>query len=470
MDDKIKILIVDDEPSILFALEELFNCENYEVKSSASGEEALKILEKEIIEIALIDYQLKGMNGIELLKRIKEKFNHIQVILVTAFGSENIAVTAIKNGAYDYVTKPFSNEELLNRVGHIKNSLLYRKSKSDSYYGYYFSSLMNSIIEKVKIAAPTNAPVLITGESGTGKELIARLCHEHSKKSGKFVSINCSALPASLIESELFGAEKGSYTGAYKTKIGLFETADNGTLFLDEIGDMNIELQAKLLRALQEGEILRIGGNDAVKINSRIIAATNKNIEEEVKNKKFREDLYYRLNVIRIEVPPLRKRKDEIKPMVKMFIDGFNQKYGKNILGLDKNTFNSMEHYPWPGNIRELKNKIEQAVILTNTEWINEKELMVETQDFASLHDAPQQQSSSQQNPLYRQVFSSLPKNLIKAKKIISKEFEKNYISFYLNENNWNVSKTARQIGLFRQDLHKKIKEFGIKKTGDLSE
>ena len=467
MDDKIKILIVDDEPSILFALEELFNCENYEVKSSGSGENALRVLDNETFDIALIDYQLKGMNGIELLKRIKEKFNHIQVILITAFGSEDIAVTAIKNGAYDYIAKPFNNEELLNRVGHIKNSLLDRRSKSDFNYGYYFSGLMNAIIEKVKIAAPTNAPILITGESGTGKELIARLCHEHSKKTGKFVSINCSALPASLIESELFGAEKGSYTGAFRTKIGLFEVADNGTLFLDEIGDMNIELQAKLLRALQEGELLRVGGNESIKINTRIIAATNKNIEEEVKNKKFREDLYYRLNVIRIEVPPLRKRKDEIKPMVKMFIADFNQKYSKNILGFDENTFNLIEDYPWPGNIRELKNKIEQAVILTNSEWIGEKELMIEKQDIVETQHLVEMQDivEAQQNSVYLQHdFASLPKNLVIAKKIISKNFEKDYIIYYLNQNSWNVSKTAQKIGLFRQDLHRKIKELRIKK------
>jgi DNA-binding NtrC family response regulator len=477
--NKIKLLIVDDEESIRFALSELFNGQDFTIKTSSSGEEALNIIENEAIDIVIADYQLKGINGIELLKKIKVRYNHIQVLLITAFGSEDIAVTAIKNGAFDYISKPFKNEELINRVNHIKNVLLNQKIQFEKDDGYYFSGIMNSLIEKVKTVAKTDAPVLITGESGTGKELMARICHKYSNCSGKFVTINCSALPAALIESELFGAEKGSYTDAYKTKIGLFEAADQGTLFLDEIGDMPIELQSKLLRVLQEEEILRIGGNDPIKISTRIIAATNKNIENEVKNKTFREDLYYRLNVIRINIPSLRERKEEISPISLMFLNEFKKKYKKNIAGFDIHAQQLILDYSWPGNVRELRNKIEQAVILTNSEWIGINELFIGEKKLISnkLENINEIRQNNEKNIklknkeidnsnlfAIKKEFNELPKDLIKAKKTISKEFEKKYIIYYLNKNNWNVSVTAKEIGLYRQDLYKKIKELNIKK------
>lgn len=453
---RIRILVVDDEPGIRFALSELLNDEGYEVAAAGSAEEASSLLNKESFDIALIDYQLKGMNGLELLLKIKKEFKNIYVIIITAFGSEEVAIASIKKGAYDYIAKPFRNEELLNRVNHIKELIYKSEEIRDGGAGWYFSQTMLSIIEKVKTIAVTDVPLFITGESGVGKELIARICHNHSGRNGSFVSINCSALPDSLIESELFGAEKGSFTGSLRTKIGLFEQADKGTIFLDEIGDMPLELQVKILRTLEESEILRIGNTLPIKIDSRIIAATNKNIEDEVRKKYFREDLYYRLSVIRIEIPPLRKRKDEIKPLSEMFLAKFKKKYDKEITGFTDESNNFLLEHEWPGNIRELKNTIEQAVILSKSGLISFQKVSPSLQEEsknADYHDINNNYS-----------FEKLPANLMNAKKIISSKFEKEFIEYHLNKNNWNISKTASLIGLYRQDLYKKIKTFNIKK------
>ncbi|MCG8569877.1 MAG: sigma-54 dependent transcriptional regulator, partial [Spirochaetes bacterium] len=303
--------------------------------------------------------------------------------------------------------------------------------------------------------AQTDVPILITGESGTGKELIAQLCHLKSNRHGRFISVNCSALPAGLFESELFGAEKGSYTGAYQQKIGFFELADNGTIFLDEIGELPYEMQAKLLRVLQEKQIIRVGGIEHIKINARIVTATNRNLEEEINKKKFREDLFYRLNVIQLRLPALREREEEIIPLAKKFLKDFCQKYDKQIKGFTSDMEKQMNKYLWPGNIRELRNKIEQAVILSNNEWLNEKDINIST--LSNTY-------SLQKSDLYSSMLNQLPENITIAKKMITEQFEREFICYHLLKNQKNVKQTAEKIGLYRQNLYKRINDLGIDK------
>jgi DNA-binding NtrC family response regulator len=469
-----KILIVDDEESVIFALTELLTNEGYEISSAPSAELALSRLENEKFEISLVDYNLPGINGIDLLTVIRKNYSWMEVIIITAFGSEKIAIDAVKKGAYDYISKPFSNVMITNRVNHIRDIIFSKHDKSADEFGSYFSPVMNNIMEKIKTVAHSDIPVLITGESGTGKELIAKSCHHHSGRKGKFISINCSALPENLIESELFGAEKGAFTGSISQKIGLFERADNGTIFLDEIGDMAYELQAKLLRVIQENELRRIGSNDNIRINARVVAATNIDIEDRVKKNTFREDLFYRLNVVRIRIPSLKNRKEEIRPLSLVFLNDFNMKYHKEIKGFDDDAMIEIENYPWPGNIRELKNKIEHAVVICNSGWITSDYLSIDDIETEDNHDDdgdiinPEEYKNLkiEKNSGYGfSDFSSLPISFIEAKKIVSDEFDKKFILHHLNKYNWNVKMTAEKIGLSRQDLYKKMKKVGIKKN-----
>jgi len=458
-----RILIVDDELSMRFAIKELLESNKYTAIEASNGENALDILKKHNFDAAIVDYQMPGMNGLELLKIIKKEYPHIQVIFITAFGNEKTAITAIKNGAYDYVAKPFNNEELLNRLNHIKNALIQKTDDYNNEFGYYYSPAMKLIIEKIKTIAKTDVPVLITGESGTGKELIAKLIHHYSQLEGKYVPVNCSVLPSALIESELFGAEKGSYTGAYKTKEGFFELADNGTIFLDEIGDMPFEVQAKLLRVLQEGEIYKVGGSNPIKINARVIAATNINIEGYIKDKKFREDLFYRLNGIKISLPPLRERKDEIKLLSQSFLKELNIKHDKQIIGFTETAFKIMSSYNWPGNIRELKSKIEEAVIFSYGEWLDGSDIKIDESDQITdnkLNNIEKYKSNDYDIEIIN--IENMPFKLTEAKRMASSIFEKKFIEYSLNKNNRDVLKTAEAIGIHRPDLYKKIKKYDI--------
>jgi DNA-binding NtrC family response regulator len=462
-----RILIIDDDKAIRFALGELLTNNGYEVMTSDSGEKGLEIINTNQIDTAIVDYQLPSINGLEVLEKIKSSYNNIHVILITAFGNEEIAIKAIKNGAFDYVAKPFNNEELLNRLNHIKNTFIVKDDSINEKFGYYFSDKMKELVKKVITLSATDIPLLITGESGTGKELIARLAHFHSGRSGRFIPVNCSAIPSTLIESELFGAEKGAYTGAFKSKTGLFEIAHNGTIFLDEIAEMDINLQSKLLRALQENEITRIGSTESIKINTRVIAATNVNIEEEVKNKKFREDLFYRLNGARIVIPPLRERKDEIKHMAKVFLNIFSQKYNKAIVGFNEDAYERLLNYNWPGNIRELKSKIEEIVIFCNSQYIQKNDIKLQSKDDNSnstLEDSNINSNHENSRLFVFDSFNKLPDKLVEAKKILNEEFEKAFIMHHLQKNNWKVSDTANKIGMFRQDLYKKIKKYGLER------
>jgi len=375
------ILIVDDEILQREILLTILSEEGYNVHSASCIEEARKIINESFPEIILTDLKLGSQDGMEILNNLPDEPFRPAVIVITAFGTISSAVNAIKKGAFDYLTKPLDKEVLLvtvrkaeERMNLIKENLLLRKELYDKFKidGIIVKSKkMLQIIDIVKKVTPTNATVLIYGESGTGKELISRAIHYNSPRKNKpFIAINCAAIPETLIESELFGYEPGAFTGANTRKIGLIEAADKGTLFLDEIAELPITTQSKLLRVLQDKEIRRIGGKDTIKVDVRIIAATNKNLADEVANNRFREDLYYRLKVVTVELPALRERKEDIPELVNFFIEKYSKEFGKRINGIDEKAMEAILNYSWPGNIRELESVIERAIIICDKDKI----------------------------------------------------------------------------------------------------
>jgi two-component system, NtrC family, response regulator AtoC len=377
-----KILVVDDEQLIRWSLEQNLKKQGYEVFTAGSGEEALRLVREESPELVLLDIQLPGINGLETLERIKEYDEEITVIMVTALGVLETAVKAMRLGAYDYINKPFNLDELAIVIkkaletGQLKREVAHLRSEQTRKYGITNligqSQHMQNVLAMVeKIARSDASTVLIQGESGTGKELIAKAIHWESARAEKpFMAINCAAVPETLLESELMGYEKGAFTDAKVQKKGLFETADGGTIFLDEIGDMEPGMQAKLLRVLEERAFRRVGGTKEIPVDVRIISATNKDLLKAIEEKTFRNDLYYRLQVIPIFLPPLRERRDDILPLAEHFIQHFNREFGKNVRGISKMAEKFLSDYPWPGNIRELKNIIERAIILENEETL----------------------------------------------------------------------------------------------------
>jgi two-component system NtrC family response regulator len=372
------ILVVDDEKNYLLVLKELLNEEGYEVVIAHSASEALKIFQETELDLVITDMKMPGMNGMELLGVLKEKDLHLPVIMMTAFGTVEKAVEAMKKGAYDYILKPFDNEVLKKTVAKglamgqvIKaNRLLSRELKEK----FGFTDLIGNSLpvrqvrELISKVAGTKATVLISGESGTGKELVARAIHFNSPRKDKpLVSVNCSALTETLLESELFGHEKGSFTGAVAQRKGRFETADGGTLFLDEVGEMSPSVQVSLLRVLQNHEFERVGGNKTIKVDVRVITATNKELTKEIAKGHFREDLYYRLNVVHIEVPPLRDRKEDLPLLIRYFLERFAREMNKKeIPSLAPEVMGALLAYDWPGNVRELENMLERAIILSS--------------------------------------------------------------------------------------------------------
>ncbi len=376
------VLVVDDEPLQRGIIKTILIEENFEVLEAGSVNEALKIYTEYQPDIVLTDLKMPEKSGIDLLDEIKAVSERPPtIIIMTAFGTISSAVEAIKKGAFDYLTKPLEKEPLLiklrqamERVSLLDENLslkkeIYRQFNIEGIIGE--SPAMKQVLETVKKVAPTNATVLILGESGTGKELIARAIHYSSlRKKASFTALNCASIPENLLESELFGYEPGAFTGATSRKKGLIESTNGGTLFLDEIGDMPVALQAKLLRVLQDGEIRRLGGKDSFRVDIRIIAATNRNLEEMIKEGTFREDLYYRLRVVTIKIPPLRERRQDIPLLCEYFIKRYNQEFGKRIKGISEEAMNALMNYSWPGNIRQLQAVIERAVILTDRERI----------------------------------------------------------------------------------------------------
>ena len=380
------IHVIDDEPIIHDVLSQLLTSEGYDIEISSSGEEALEKFEVRTFDLVLLDLLMPGMNGIEILKAAKKIDPQALIIILTAYASVESAIEAMKIGAFDYIQKPFKHEELLLTIARAlehKNlqeenvrlrDELKRKFSFANILGK--SKVMENVFDLIKAAAPTRSTILVEGESGTGKELAARAIHQNSNRSGfPFIVVNSGSLPPDLLESHLFGHVKGAFTGAVSEKQGLFEAADKGTIFFDEISSIGMETQAKLLRVMQDREFMRLGGTKTIKVDVRIIAATNSDLEELIRQKAFRKDLFYRLNVIKIELPPLRERKEDIPLLVKHFLDLYTKENGKEIDGVSEDVLEILERNAWPGNVRELENLIERAVVFAKSKIITRENL-----------------------------------------------------------------------------------------------
>ena len=440
------VLIVDDEESIRETLSGIFEDEGYDVVAAASGEEGIRAAKESAPDIVLLDIWLSGMDGIETLKELREEYTDLPVIIISGHANIELAVKATRMGAYDILEKPLSMEKVLltvyraleKRNLELENRTL-RRNLEKKWTMVGKSAKMQHLREQIRMAAASNGRVLILGESGSGKELVAHLLHENSQRAGRpFVEVNCAAIPQELIESELFGHEKGSFTGAFETKKGKFEQANNGTLFLDEVGDMSMQTQAKVLRVIETQEFQRVGGNKNIKVDVRIISATNKELNEEVKKERFREDLYFRLNVIPMKVPPLRERPDDIPLLVEHFLEYFAAEYGQQPKKITPDAIRILQKFSWPGNIRELKNVLERIVIMTPSLTIMPADLFMPE---ATMSD----------------YFS------INSLKDARDLFEKDFISRKLEENAWNISKTAEILDIERSNLHRKIKAYDIR-------
>ncbi len=407
MNDNALIHLIDDEPIIHDVLGQLLESEGFQVEISASGEEALKKFEEQKFDLTLLDLLMPGMDGLEVLKQVRKIDPEALVIIITAYASVESALTAIRMGAYDYIQKPFKNDELLMTI---RRALEHRRLQEENIRlrrelkrKFSFENIigksqpMMNVFELIKAAAPTRSTILIQGESGTGKELVARAIHLNSDRSRHpFVVVNSGSLPPDLLESHLFGHVKGAFTGAVTDKKGLFEAADRGTIFFDEISSISLETQVKLLRVMQDREFMRLGGTRTIKVDVRIIAATNTDLEELIEQKAFRKDLFYRLNVIKIELPPLRARKEDIPLLVKHFIELYNAENQKQVEGVSEDVMEILMDYDWPGNVRELENVLERAVVLCKSRVITRdalppfllsgKKMMFEGLDSPSLN------------------------------------------------------------------------------------
>jgi two-component system response regulator AtoC len=446
-----KILIVDDERQLAFSLKDYVEPEGVEADIALDGLEGKRKLQEEAYDLCISDLRMPGIGGLELLRWVKEEGPDIPVIMISAHGEIADAVNAMKSGASDYLVKPFDPDELLLRIRKaIENRRLQisykvgmRSRKLDhSLVGD--SDVMKGIGKLIAKAAPSMATILITGESGTGKEVVARQIHNASAREGPFVPINMGAFPDQLLESELFGFEKGAFTGADMRKQGLFESAQGGTLFLDEIAELPQHLQVKLLRVLQEKKVQRLGALKGTPIDVRIVAATNRNLEEEVKLGKFREDLYYRINVIRIRLPALRERREDVPSLASVFLSRFSADMGRKIRGIRLEAMELLAKHDFPGNVRELENAIERACILTDSD-------MLEPKDFDFIVDARADTGTNTHTETYG---DGIPRTL--------QEMEKTSIIAALNRNEYHREKTAQELGITRRTLLNKMKEYNL--------
>ncbi|MBI5115550.1 sigma-54-dependent Fis family transcriptional regulator [Candidatus Poribacteria bacterium] len=443
--ENVRILVVDDEPIVLKSLSEWFRDDGYAVGSASTGKEALAKLTEEDWDIFLLDVKMPGMSGLELQKKIKEVNPDAVIIIMTAFASVESAVEALKQGAYDYLTKPFDPEH----VGHLIRNAVERKnlaaenvrlkkSLDESILAHDIiggSGGMREVVEAVETVSKTDTSVLIRGESGTGKELVAKAIHANSRRRYMpMIILNCGALPEGILESELFGHEKGAFTGAQYRRKGKFEMADGGSLFLDEIGDISQKTQVNLLRVLEEKKIRRIGGEREIAVDFRLIAATNKNLEGSVESGLFRSDLYYRLNVFTIRIPPLRERRDDIPSLAEHFLRKYSQTTNKHIESIAPEALERMMNYPWPGNVRELENAIERAVVVCKSNAIQVGHLPMSTVETPR----------------------------VSAEKTLD-AVEREHIRSTLAETDWNISQAARFLNIDRVTLYRKIKKYNIK-------
>jgi len=443
-----KLLIVDDELSVRDSLAKWFHEEGYDVGTAECASDALTRLAEHSWDAALLDIKMRGTDGIELLGRIREIDPNLVVIMMTGYASVETAVAALKNGAYDYVTKPLDPDEIAHLV---KKAISHKRTEQENLrlretvaevarpeeiVGQ--SAAMNRVFEAIETVGPTDATVLITGESGTGKELVARAVHHASpRRFHPLVVIHCGALTETLLESELFGHEKGAFTGAQYRKKGKFEIAEGGTVFLDEIGDINLKTQTDLLRVLQEHEIVRVGSNQPIKVDFRCVAATNKDLEALIEEGKFRPDLFYRLNVFRIELPALRERKDDIPALVNHFVHKFSQQMNKRITRVAPEAMNLLQQQPWTGNIRELENAVERAMVVSQEPELLDRDLAFKV-------------------AIVNGNSTASPTTL--------EDVEKSHILHVLEQTNWNQTRAAELLDIDRVTLHHKVKKYGWSK------
>ncbi|MCJ7483599.1 MAG: sigma-54 dependent transcriptional regulator [Thermodesulfovibrionales bacterium] len=440
------VFIVDDEEGIRESLSGIFEDEGYTVLTAGTAEEAFDMLKEQTPDLMFLDVWLPGIDGIQALTKIRERNPELPIVMISGHGNIELAVNATRIGAYDFLEKPLSLERVLlvasraleRRTLELENRAL-KQDLTEKWRLIGNSPKMKQLGEQIDMAAKSNGRVLILGESGAGKELVAHTLHGSSTRASKpFIEMNCAAIPQELIESELFGHEKGSFTGAFERKKGKFELADEGTLFLDEVGDMSLSTQAKVLRVIETQEFQRVGGSKNIKVDVRIISATNKDLAEEVKKSTFREDLFYRLNVIPIPLPPLRERKEDIPELVDYFLGYFAAEYGQKPKKITPEGLKMLEVYDWPGNIRELRNVIERLVIMIPSNTVTPKNIIL---------------GEAARSDYF--TFNTL--------KEARESFEKDFIIKKLEENNWNISKTAEILDIERSNLHRKIKAYDIK-------
>lgn len=466
-----KVLIVDDEKAARFAMKKVLRKESCKLLEAENGEVALSSVEQEDIDVVLLDLNMPKMDGFTFLEKLTQQENTPLVIVVTAHGSEKLAVEAIKNGAYDYLAKPYDVEELRTTVRNAiekrklrrENKELLEKIRLQESFGEIVgeSKTMQDVYSVIDKVAKTDVTVLICGENGTGKELVAQEIHRRSNRSDKpFIAINCAALPENLIESELFGHEKGTFTGADRDRKGKLEEAHGGTLFLDEIGDMAQETQAKVLRVLQDFSFQRLGSNQSIKVDVRFLAATNKDLKREIESGNFREDLYYRVKVVDVQLPALRERVTDIPCLISHFVQLFSQKYNRRVLGLQPSALQSMVQYRWPGNVRQLKNIIEKSIVLSTEEYIALEDL---PKEIFELNNILSETSETNLKELENQLIFQDTISFREAKKSYVREFEKKFICARLKKHAGNISQTAQSLDMPRQSLQQKVRELGIK-------
>ncbi|HET7616911.1 MAG TPA: sigma-54 dependent transcriptional regulator [Vicinamibacterales bacterium] len=452
---KSRILVVDDEAEIRRSLRMILEYEGYEVAEAASGPEGLALVERDTPDLVFLDIKMPGMDGLEALEKMRQADEALPIVIISGHGTVSTAVEATKLGAFDFIEKPLTTERVLvtirnaldrTRLQDENRSL--KRAVEARYQMVGESPALRQVWEAIKRASPTNATVLLLGESGVGKELIARAIHRNSLRSReRFVQVNCAAIPEELIESELFGHEKGSFTGATEKQIGKFEQADRGTIFLDEVGDMSAKTQAKVLRVLQEGEVERLGSARTIKVDVRVIAATNKDLDQEIEKGTFREDLYFRLSVIPIRVPPLRERREDIPALVRHFVDLFSRENNRRPQRFTPAALEYLGRGRWKGNIRELKNTVERLLIMTPTDSID----VDDVRDAVRL-DQPRTGADAGPPGTLREFKESS---------------ERAFLVEKLRENAWNISRTAEVIGTPRSNLYKKLEQYGISQETD---
>ena len=460
---KAKILVVDDEEIVLKSCRKILEDGKYEVVTALSGKDAFDILQKEPIDIVITDIKMPGMDGMEVLEKIKEEYPDILVIMITGYSTVQSAVQAMKLGAFDYIPKPFTPDEVLVVVEKAleKKSLIYEniylRKELEAKYGFDniigSSPKMQEVYKLIRKVAPTDSTILIRGESGTGKELIARAIHFNGPRKQKpFVPVDCGVLAQELLESELFGHVKGSFTGAIVTKPGLFEIANGGSIFLDEIGDTSPNFQSKLLRVIQEREFTPVGGVETKKVDLRFIVATNKDLEKLVEEKQFREDLFYRLNVISVTVPPLREKKDDIPLLSYHFLRKYAKEMKKNIKSISVDAMNMLIAYSWPGNVRQLENVIERAIVMAEGDTVTTEHLPFVVGAEVAHPDTPIPKTSGELKETKKKLRESAVENV-----------EKSFILDALARNDWNVTRSAKDVGMQRPNFQALMRKYNIR-------